>query len=70
MRVVALLMIAWVMIGFPVAVIVLSLRWMAARRKNGYKTSILALVGVALFLPFGLVLAPVKWFWDRQKKGT
>ena len=67
MRVVALLLLAWLMIGFPVAMIVLSLRWMAVRRRNGYKTSYPALIGFALFLPFGLVLAPVKWLWDRRR---
>ena len=68
MRVVALLLLAWLMIGFPVAMIVLALHWMATRRRNGYKTSFRALVGVALFLPFGLILAPAKYFWDRRRK--
>ena len=50
MRVVALLLLAWLMIGFPVAMIALSLHWMATRRKRRTIPLVLASLVVASLL--------------------
>lgn len=31
------------------------------------RTSRVMLVGIALWMPFGLLFAPFKYFWDRRK---